>query len=106
MLRNYVEWILTLPWKKRSGDEKITLEKVESALDGRHYGLNEAKDGKERTVLIYDLGGGTFDVSLLQVEGGVFEVKATAGDTHLGGDDLDQAKAMEATPSSSDLSSM
>ncbi|MCE9602648.1 MAG: endopeptidase La [Gemmatimonadetes bacterium] len=44
VLRNYVEWILTLPWRKRSGDGKITLEKVESALDGRHYGLNEAKE--------------------------------------------------------------
>ncbi len=44
VLRNYVEWILTLPWRKRSGDGKITLEKVASALDGRHYGLNEAKE--------------------------------------------------------------
>jgi|TARA_B110000503_G_scaffold104823_1_gene156421 heat shock protein 1/8 len=40
--------------------------------------------------LIFDLGGGTFDVSVLQIEGGVFEVKATAGDTHLGGEDFDQ----------------
>jgi len=40
-------------------------------------------------VLIYDLGGGTFDVSLLRIEEGVFEVKATAGDTHLGGEDFD-----------------
>jgi ATP-dependent Lon protease len=44
VLRNYVEWILTLPWQTRSGDDKIALEKVESALDGRHYGLNEAKE--------------------------------------------------------------
>ena len=40
-------------------------------------------------VLIFDLGGGTFDVSLLTIEGGVFQVKATAGDTHLGGEDFD-----------------
>jgi L1 cell adhesion molecule like protein len=43
----------------------------------------------ERNVLIYDLGGGTFDVSLLNIQGGVFTVKATAGDTHLGGQDFD-----------------
>jgi heat shock protein 5 len=41
-------------------------------------------------ILVYDLGGGTFDVSLLQIEDGVFEVLATAGDTHLGGEDFDQ----------------
>ena len=50
------------------------------------YGLN--KKG-ERNVLIFDLGGGTFDVSILNIEDGVFEVKATAGDTHLGGEDFD-----------------
>jgi L1 cell adhesion molecule like protein len=53
------------------------------------YGLDKKKNEKEETVLIYDLGGGTFDVSLLTIEGGIFEVKATAGDTHLGGEDFD-----------------
>jgi len=53
------------------------------------YGLDKKKGEKEETVLIYDLGGGTFDVSLLTIEGGIFEVKATAGDTHLGGEDFD-----------------
>jgi heat shock protein 1/8 len=53
------------------------------------YGLGSGKSGKERHVLIYDLGGGTFDVSLLNIQGGVFTVKATAGDTHLGGQDFD-----------------
>jgi heat shock 70kDa protein 1/2/6/8 len=43
----------------------------------------------ERHVLIFDLGGGTFDVSLLTIDEGIFEVKATAGDTHLGGEDFD-----------------
>ena len=43
----------------------------------------------ERNVLIFDLGGGTFDVSLLTIDEGIFEVKATAGDTHLGGEDFD-----------------
>ena len=43
----------------------------------------------ERHVLIFDLGGGTFDVSLLSIDEGIFEVKATAGDTHLGGEDFD-----------------
>ncbi|KAJ9635329.1 hsp75-like protein [Exophiala oligosperma] len=53
------------------------------------YGLGSGKTDKERNVLIYDLGGGTFDVSLLNIQGGVFTVKATAGDTHLGGQDFD-----------------
>jgi len=53
------------------------------------YGLDK-KNSKEINVLIYDLGGGTFDVSLLSIEDGVFEVKATAGDTHLGGEDFDR----------------
>jgi heat shock 70kDa protein 1/2/6/8 len=52
------------------------------------YGLDKKGQG-ERTVLIFDLGGGTFDVSLLTIEDGIFEVKATAGDTHLGGEDFD-----------------
>jgi molecular chaperone DnaK (HSP70) len=51
------------------------------------YGIDGSKDG---TVLVYDLGGGTFDVSVLRIEAGVFRVLATAGDTHLGGDDFDQ----------------
>jgi len=56
------------------------------------YGLGnkKAKGSGEMNVLIFDLGGGTFDVSLLSIEDGVFEVKATAGDTHLGGEDFDQ----------------
>ncbi|KAK3081104.1 Heat shock protein ssb1 [Coniosporium uncinatum] len=53
------------------------------------YGLGSGKSEKERNVMIYDLGGGTFDVSLLHIQGGVFTVKATAGDTHLGGQDFD-----------------
>ncbi|KAG0270701.1 ATPase with role in protein import into the ER [Actinomortierella ambigua] len=51
------------------------------------YGLNK-KEG-ERTILVYDLGGGTFDVSLLSIDDGVFEVLSTSGDTHLGGEDFD-----------------
>ena len=53
------------------------------------YGLDKDKKAGERNVLIFDLGGGTFDVSLLTIDDGVFEVKATAGDTHLGGSDFD-----------------
>jgi molecular chaperone DnaK (HSP70) len=45
--------------------------------------------GGERNVLIFDLGGGTLDVSILTIDGGVFEVKSTSGDTHLGGEDFD-----------------
>ena len=52
------------------------------------YGLDK-KDAEEKNVLIFDLGGGTFDVSLLSIEDGIFEVKSTAGDTHLGGEDFD-----------------
>ena len=51
------------------------------------YGLNKKKD---ETIAVYDLGGGTFDISILEVGEGVVEVKATNGDTHLGGDDIDQ----------------
>jgi len=53
------------------------------------YGLD--KDQKEETVLVFDLGGGTFDVSVLDIADGVFEVKSTSGDSHLGGDDWDEA---------------
>ena len=52
------------------------------------YGLDK-KSSKEKNVLIFDLGGGTFDVSLLTIEDGIFEVKATNGHTHLGGEDFD-----------------
>ena len=52
------------------------------------YGLDK-KVGSERNVLIFDLGGGTFDVSILSIEDGIFEVKSTAGNTHLGGEDFD-----------------
>merc|ERR1712106_82167 len=52
------------------------------------YGIDK-KDG-EKNILVFDLGGGTFDVSLLTIDSGVFEVVATSGDTHLGGEDFDQ----------------
>ena len=51
------------------------------------YGLDKKKDEQ---IAVYDLGGGTFDISILEIGQGVFEVKATNGDTHLGGDDFDQ----------------
>jgi L1 cell adhesion molecule like protein len=53
------------------------------------YGLDKTDQSGEKNVLIFDLGGGTFDVSLLTIDGGIFEVKATAGNTHLGGEDFD-----------------
>jgi molecular chaperone DnaK len=52
------------------------------------YGLNQLAEGN---VAVYDLGGGTFDISILSIKGGIFEVLATNGDTHLGGDDIDGA---------------
>ncbi|MCI1748903.1 MAG: molecular chaperone DnaK [Acidipropionibacterium sp.] len=65
--------------------DRIVNEPTAAALA---YGLD--KGDKEQTVLVFDLGGGTFDVSLLDISDGVFEVKATNGDNHLGGDDWDQ----------------
>merc|ERR1712198_756677 len=54
------------------------------------YGLDKKAGSKgEKNILIFDLGGGTFDVSILSIDDGIFEVKATAGDTHLGGEDFD-----------------
>ena len=53
------------------------------------YGLDKLSESGRRHVLIFDLGGGTFDVSLLAIEKGYFEVIATSGDTHLGGEDFD-----------------
>ena len=50
---------------------------------------NIEKDADEELIMVYDLGGGTFDVSILELSGGIFEVKSTSGDTHLGGDDFD-----------------
>ncbi len=64
---------------------RIINEPTASALA---YGLDKKSD---ETILVFDLGGGTFDISLLEVGGGVVEVKATSGDTHLGGDDWDAA---------------
>ncbi len=65
--------------------ERIINEPTAAALA---YGID--KQEKTHTVLVYDLGGGTFDVSILELGDGVFEVKSTAGNNHLGGDDFDQ----------------
>jgi molecular chaperone DnaK len=65
--------------------ERIVNEPTAAALA---YGMDKKKEG---VVAVYDFGGGTFDISILEIGDGVFEVKATNGDTHLGGDDLDHA---------------
>jgi heat shock protein 5 len=65
--------------------ERIINEPTAAAIA---YGLD--KKGKEQNILVYDLGGGTFDVSILTIDEGVFEVLSTSGDTHLGGEDFDQ----------------
>ena len=65
--------------------KRIVNEPTAAALA---YGLN--KEGKEERIAVYDLGGGTFDISVLELGDGVFEVKSTNGDTHLGGDNFDQ----------------
>jgi molecular chaperone DnaK len=64
--------------------KRIINEPTASALA---YGLDKKKEGK---IAVYDLGGGTFDITILEIGDGVFEVKSTNGDTHLGGDDFDQ----------------
>ena len=56
------------------------------------YGLG-AKKGEEKTIAVYDLGGGTFDISVLTINDGIFEVLSTNGDTYLGGDDMDNLVA-------------
>src|SRR5690242_2186818 len=66
--------------------QRIINEPTAAALA---YGLD--KEGQEQTILVFDLGGGTFDVSVLELGDGVFEVKSTAGDNHLGGDNFDKA---------------
>ena len=66
--------------------ERIINEPTAAALA---YGVD--KKGKEEKIVVYDLGGGTFDVSVLEISDGTFEVLATNGDTHLGGDDFDNA---------------
>jgi ATP-dependent Lon protease len=58
VIRTYLDWILGLPWHKRSGDEEIALTKVEAALDGRHYGLNEAKERIIEYLAVRKLRGG------------------------------------------------
>ena len=68
--------------------ERIINEPTAAAIA---YGMEDKfKDKGEKNVLVYDLGGGTFDVTLLTIDEGVFEVLATSGDTHLGGEDFDQ----------------
>merc|ERR1719498_1765280 len=74
--------VITVPAYFNDGQRQAT-----TAAAAIAYGLD--KKGPERNVLIFDLGGGTFDVSMLTIEDGIFEVKATAGDTHLGGEDFD-----------------
>ena len=66
--------------------ERVLNEPTAAAIA---YGLDRGKT-KEENVLVFDLGGGTFDVTLLVIDNGIFEVKATSGDTHLGGEDFDQ----------------
>ncbi len=68
----------------------LTVERVinEPTAAAIAYGLD--KQDREETILVFDLGGGTFDVTLLHIDNGVFEVKATSGNTHLGGEDFDQ----------------
>src|SRR5690606_6488432 len=66
--------------------KRIVNEPTAAALA---YGLGKGKGSKEQTIAVYDLGGGTFDISILEVAESVVEVISTNGDTHLGGDDFD-----------------
>ncbi len=67
--------------------KRIVNEPTAAALA---YGFGKDKSNKEETIAVYDFGGGTFDISILELGDGVFEVKSTNGDTHLGGDNIDQ----------------
>ena len=67
--------------------KRIVNEPTAAALA---YGFGKDKTDKEETIAVYDFGGGTFDISILELGDGVFEVKSTNGDTHLGGDNIDQ----------------
>ena len=72
-----------------------------SAADGqradrRVAGVRAGQDGRKGVIAVYDLGGGTFDVSILRVDDGMFQVLSTNGDTHLGGDDIDQLMTQRA----------
>ena len=71
--------------------KRIINEPTAAALSYGLHSKNENKDAGKKNVVIFDLGGGTFDVSVLAMDSGVFEVKATGGDTHLGGEDFDNA---------------
>merc|ERR1719267_524894 len=80
--------------KKQFQPEQISsmiLVKMKATAAAIAYGLDKKQNSgpAEKNVMIFDLGGGTFDVSLLTIEEGIFEVKSTAGDTHLGGEDFD-----------------
>src|SRR5438046_5748889 len=78
-------------WEIEGKDGKKTKQRMriinEPTAASLAYGLDKKKNEK---IAVFDLGGGTFDISILDVGDGVFEVKATNGDTHLGGDDFDQ----------------
>src|SRR2546428_733107 len=74
-------------WGRLAGLEVVRLVNEPTAAS-LAYGLQRNAEGK---VAVYDFGGGTFDISILNIKGGVFEVLATHGDTHLGGDDIDRA---------------
>src|SRR5690349_2686040 len=80
------EWELEDPKTKKSTKQRMRIINEPTAAS-LAYGLDKKKDEK---IAVFDLGGGTFDISVLDVGDGVFEVKATNGDTHLGGDDFDQ----------------
>ncbi|MEE9125843.1 MAG: molecular chaperone DnaK, partial [Planctomycetota bacterium] len=67
--------------------QRIINEPTAAALA---YGLDKKQEGKSQKIAVFDLGGGSFDISILDVGDGVFEVKSTSGDTHLGGDDFDE----------------
>lgn len=71
------------------GVEEAEKKRKEEALANGSSDSNASGSSGEKNVLVFDLGGGTFDVSLLAIDNGFFEVKATAGDTHLGGEDFD-----------------
>lgn len=82
-------------WLPRQKVRALALTSAPPTAAAIAYGLDKkASRSGEKNVLIFDLGGGTFDVSLLTIQEAIFQVKATAGDTHLGGQDFDNRQGL------------
>ena len=90
-IMDWIDNVLEIPTEiiqlRESGNKKEITDMIvnlKDTLNSKLYGLDKVNDGKERNILVFDMGGGTHDISVLSIDGGVFEVKSTNGNTHLG----------------------